>query len=79
MEDRIFRIVARTFKVAPSSVSLDSSVDTIESWDSLQHVHLVLALEEEFGLQFDVDEIVGMQSVAGVVAIVRDHLANRRD
>ena len=72
MEERIFEIVARTLKVPRKSVTLDSSPDTIDSWDSLQHVHLILALEEEFGIQFDVDEIGGMQSVGGIVALVRE-------
>lgn len=77
MEDRIIDIVARTFKVPRRSVTLESSPDTIPSWDSLQHVHLILALEEEFGVQFEVDEIVMMHSVGGIVSLVRERSGDR--
>jgi acyl carrier protein len=35
-------------------------------------VHLILALEEEFGVQFDVDQIALMRSVGPIVALVRE-------
>ena len=71
IEDRVLDTVARTFRVPRASVTLDSSPDTIATWDSLQQVHLILALEEEFGCQFEVDQIALMRGVRPIVAIVR--------
>jgi acyl carrier protein len=51
---------------------MESSPKTISTWDSLQQVHLILALEEEFGVQFDVDQIALMRSVGPIVALVRE-------
>jgi len=36
---------------------LNVSVDTVEKWDSLQHLNLVLVLEEEFNISFSDQEI----------------------
>lgn len=72
IEERVLDIVSRTFRVPRGSVSLDSSPDTIATWDSLQQVHLILALEEEFGCQFEVDQIALMRGVRPIVAIVRE-------
>lgn len=72
IERRVLEIVARTFRVPRATVSLESTPDTIPAWDSLQQVHLILALEEEFGLQFEVDQIAVMQGVRPIVALVRE-------
>jgi acyl carrier protein len=72
LEQRVLDIVARTFRVSRAAVSLESTPDTISTWDSLQQVHLILALEEEFGFQFDVDQIAVMQGVRPIVAMVRE-------
>ena len=50
----------------------DSSPDTIEAWDSLRHMNLVLALEEAFGIQFTEEEIVEMLNVQLIVDILKD-------
>ena len=74
LERRVLDVVADTFRVPRRSVSLESSPDTIPAWDSLQQVHLILALEEEFGVQFDVDQMALMHSVGPIVALVRAHV-----
>lgn len=57
MEKRIKSIMAAVFGIDSADVSDDASPDTIESWDSLRHMKLVLALEEDFGIQFHDDQI----------------------
>jgi acyl carrier protein len=71
LEQRVLDVVARIFRVSRRAVTLQSSPDTIPNWDSLQQVHLILALEEEFGVQFEVDQIAVMGSVEPIVAMVR--------
>jgi acyl carrier protein len=53
-------------------ISGDSSPDTIEEWDSLKHMNLVLALEEEFGIQFTDEQIVEMLSVELIVEVMNE-------
>ena len=44
----------------------DASPETIEGWDSANHLNLVLSLEAEFGVQFDTDEIAELTSVGAI-------------
>ncbi len=44
----------------------EASPDTIEGWDSANHVNLVLSLEAEFGVEFETDEISELTSVGAI-------------
>ncbi len=57
MDEQALRdVVATVLSVDPTSIGPDSSMDTVPSWDSLRHLTLVLALEEEFGVQIPDEE-----------------------
>ena len=42
-----------------------------EHWDSVGHMALVAAIEDEYGVMFDTDDVVGMSSFAVAVETVR--------
>jgi acyl carrier protein len=46
----------------------------VEQWDSGNHISLVLALEEEFGVSFEVSEIEAMTSFVDVVSTLEHKL-----
>lgn len=52
--------MANLFGIAAESIGDNASMESIENWDSLQHVTLVMALEQEFGVQLDVEDAFAM-------------------
>ncbi len=72
-EDRLYRIVSEVFGVPIEEVNDDGSPDTIETWDSLSHLNLVLSLEEEFGVSLSPEDVMEMLSVQ----LIRTILAER--
>jgi acyl carrier protein len=68
--ERVRGIAEDVLQVAPGSVTPESSPKSIESWDSVQHLNLVLALEEQFGIQFEPDEMDGMKDIGAIAALV---------
>ena len=58
MEERIRTIMSAVFALPIESINDESSPDSIESWDSLKHINLVVALEEEFEINFTDNEIL---------------------
>jgi acyl carrier protein len=70
LDARLRTMVAAVFGIPEHHVTDDASPHTIQTWDSVQHIHLVLALESEFGVQFDADDIPALTSVA----VIREHL-----
>ena len=57
VDTRLRQVFADVFDVEPGSLVDDASPQSIEAWDSVGHLNLVLALEGEFGVQFEAEEI----------------------
>ena len=72
IEEKIRVLMAVVFEVPGEEIHAESSSETIESWDSLKHMNLVVALEEEFGIIFDDDEIIQMLNFALIALIVKE-------
>jgi acyl carrier protein len=51
-------------------ITAESSPKTIENWDSMQHLNLVLAIEEKFGVQPEPEDIEQMKNIGAVAALV---------
>jgi acyl carrier protein len=59
-------IVADTLEIAPEEVTPELNGETVETWDSFRHLQLILALEGEYGVQFDPQQIPALTSVASI-------------
>jgi acyl carrier protein len=70
---RIARVFEQTFGADPKTVVLGAGPDDIDGWDSLGHVSMVSRLEKTFGLSFDVDEVMEMESVDAILSILERH------
>ena len=53
-----------------TTVEDQTTADDIEDWDSLEHINLIVALEEEFGMKFAMNEVTGMANVGEAVDII---------
>ena len=73
VQDRVNNVMSAVFEITIEQINENSSPDTIESWDSLKHMNLVIALEEEFDCQFSDIEIVDLLSYKLIMAILDDH------
>ncbi|MQF94723.1 MAG: acyl carrier protein [SAR202 cluster bacterium] len=75
MEDRIYRVVSDVMGVPVTDISDESSPDTIEAWESLSHINLVLALESEFGISLAPEDVLEMLSVGLIKTILSEKVA----
>jgi acyl carrier protein len=57
-ETRLRSVMADIFHILPETIGADTSVDTVDKWDSLTHLNLILALEQEFDVSFSEEEVV---------------------
>jgi acyl carrier protein len=72
---RVRKAFSAAFEVEPGSVTINTVPGDIRAWDSMGHVTLASSLEQEFGLTFDVDELMEMENVREIVRIVQAKLA----
>jgi acyl carrier protein len=70
VETRVARVLADIFSVPVDEISAETSPETIMTWDSVQHLILVLALEEELGLSFEPEDVERMTSVTAILEVV---------
>jgi acyl carrier protein len=64
---RLQRIFADLFTVPERDIVPSTSPETLELWDSLQHLKLMLAIEQEFGVQIapkDMEQLISVEQIA---------------
>lgn len=57
--------------VLKTEVNADTSVHNTPQWDSLRHIEVIFAVEDATGVQFDEEELGGLDSVARIVAALQ--------
>lgn len=68
--DQLKDIMASTLQISPDAISESVTMDDIEEWDSLGHVHIMVALEQAFDLYMDVEDFAELQSVPAILAFL---------
>jgi acyl carrier protein len=65
-DERLRAVFSSVFGIDPSSISDSDSSQTIAEWDSLSHLNLIFAIESEFDVRFEAEEIPTLMSVGAV-------------
>ena len=53
--------------------------DDIEDWDSLEHISLIISMEKEFNLKFDIKEVNKLENVGGMVDMIKEKLEEKEN
>jgi len=69
-EDRIKQVLASVLNVDVGEITEDTSRDTLDVWDSLKQMDLVVALEDEFKMSFTQEQIIEMMTFSVILQIV---------
>ena len=70
MLDKVRQIIADITHNNVSSVTPKSSSQNLDGWDSVAQINIIVAIEEEFGISFDPEEIHTLDSVEKIVNVV---------
>jgi acyl carrier protein len=73
MKERIKKAMAATFMIDAAQIADNISQSNFESWESLQHLMLMVNIENEFNVSFDPEEIVEMTSLE----LIEQHLQKK--
>jgi acyl carrier protein len=72
--ERLNEVFREVFDDEEITVNDETTADDIEDWDSLEHINLVNAIEEEFDMKFNMGQIVSMKNVGEMVDIILENL-----
>jgi acyl carrier protein len=68
----LHEIVARILRVPAASISEETSPETLPRWDSLNHLDLMTAIEDAYGIRLSTADIVRATSVGEVRLLLRE-------
>jgi acyl carrier protein len=67
---RLSAIVAEVLRLPAHTINDELALANTENWDSLAHMELIAAIEQEFTLALSADDIVGMVSYAKIRSVL---------
>jgi acyl carrier protein len=74
IDSKIKKVMSIVFEVPIDEIRDDSSIDSISNWDSIRHLNMILALEEEFGISIPDEEVGNLVNYKLIELTVNDLL-----
>jgi acyl carrier protein len=65
--DQLQEIMATALELPAGAIRENSTMEEIEEWDSLGHVHIMVALEQAFDLYMNVDDFAELDNVPAIL------------
>jgi acyl carrier protein len=67
IQEKVIQVLVNVFQVSAGKISTKTTSDDVEKWDSMNHINMILALEQEFGIRYDEEQVVSMLSVGEII------------
>ena len=68
--ERLNKVFRDVFDDDDITVTETTTSADIDDWDSLEHINLVAAVEQEFGMKFTMGQVVAMKNVGEMADII---------
>ena len=68
--EKIYNIFYDEFEDSSLVLSAKTNADDIEDWDSLANINLLIAMENEFEIKFNMSDIQSLQDLGGMIDLV---------
>ena len=68
--DDVRRVIADTLNLSDDKIDENSSSETVDAWDSLAQVNLMMAIEQTFDLELEVEDFMKLNSVSAIAGFV---------
>ena len=74
--ERLNKVFREVFDDTEIVVGEKTTSNDIEDWDSLGHVNLIAAVEQEFGIKFSMGQVVAMKNVGEMADIILSQIGD---
>ncbi|MGN0591502.1 acyl carrier protein [Ruminococcus sp.] len=72
--EKLTKVFREVFDDDSIMLTPETTADDIEDWDSIEHINLIAAVEDAFGMRFQMREVSGMKNVGEMVQIVKSRI-----
>lgn len=69
------RVVRRVLGNDAIHLTDGTTAESVDGWDSLSHIQIVVGLEQEFGIRFSAAELIDYQDIGALANGIQDKLA----
>jgi acyl carrier protein len=77
-ESKLRSLIGAILEIDESSITQDTSMDSVESWDSIKHMDLILAIEEEFRVSVPDEEAADLTSYPLIKLVIGDLIKDKK-
>ena len=77
MEEKVKQIISDLFSVEKNEINPKFGTTDCDEWDSFGHLNLITALEEEFDILIDENQISDMQNFELIMLIIKETIKNK--
>ena len=70
IKDRVIKTFSNVFEVKESDIKTSDTKKSIDKWDSICHLHLIMNLEEEFDIRLNTEDVIKIDSVEKCINII---------
>jgi len=74
IDQRLTSIFRTTFGDEGIVLRPEMTADDIAGWDSVSHIQLIFAVEEEFGIRLSMKDLEGLEDVGALVETISRHM-----
>ena len=74
VKEKVIEIIAGVLEVQPSEISLESTVGDFPTWDSLGQLNILQSVQDEFGVEFEPEEMMDIEDVNDIIKAVESKL-----
>ena len=68
--ERVRSIAAREFKIKAETLTAETDAADVNAWDSTTHLVLMMAIEDEFDISFELDEVVELTTIGRIAEAI---------
>ena len=72
-EEKLYKILSEVFEIDISEINHQTSQEETDSWDSLNTVRMIVAIENIFSIRLDIDDISIINKVSDIVELLRSN------
>ncbi len=70
MELKLQKIMAKSLGVKEKNITENSSMENMDTWNSLNHINLIVDIEDGYGVNFTDEEIIELTSYKKIIEII---------
>jgi acyl carrier protein len=72
--DELTKVFRQVFDDPAIALQPETTADDVEGWDSMSHVNLIMAVENQFNIRFSQKEVVGFKNVGDLARCVESKI-----